>query len=122
MTSSVLQSQKLASSSRSSSGVSRSEENVTTVVGSMATVVPGAARRFRCGGFMAIFSPCKIQLFQPNGSVGCNTAKGCRRVLPDWGAATYTKGEREMDDDSLSSTAPNAYPFGVHEARNNQVE
>src|SRR5262245_40178710 len=53
-TSSLLHSQKLASSSRSSSGVNRSEEKI--VVGASDTVSPCAGWRLRRRGFMAVRS------------------------------------------------------------------
>src|SRR5688572_707873 len=65
-TSSLLHSQKPASNSRSSSGVSRSEEKI--VVGARATGSPCAGRRLRVRGFMAAFLWYLKTLLHPHGN------------------------------------------------------
>src|SRR5712691_7554868 len=57
-TSSVLQSQKFVKSSRSSSGVSKSEEKI--VVGGAETSLSSGRRRLRFGAFIAMFFPLRL--------------------------------------------------------------
>src|SRR5262249_17988620 len=81
-TSSLLQSQKLARSSRSSSGVSRSEEKIV-VVGSRVATSPCAVERLRRRGFIAVLPNLQEFLVNP-GSNG----ESQPRALPQGGSQT----------------------------------
>src|ERR1700692_3715140 len=64
LTSSLLHSQKVASNSRSSSGVSKSDEKMVVVV-SMATEISGAGWRLQRWVFMAVPSHLRV-ILEPN--------------------------------------------------------
>src|SRR4051794_18571248 len=88
-TNSFLHSQKLPSSSRSSSGVKRSEEKI--VVGAMETESPCAGWRLRRRGFMASCSPLLLGVSCPrsNGEPASPHPGTGHRPFPPPGAPFY---------------------------------